>query len=184
MNIIEHAWRVENHEELSRVFSGHNQHFVSCDPDANGAIVVWQKGEPRLVLPIAFIGENLDTLAELCAGGVRVLAIVETQFMSANMMSTITMARRAGYVIGLLSFLAKSGAEVVSVVPSTWQYPIARTLGIKGALRNGMTKEVSRRAYEAWCERSVEGWHGFTAARKQGCMDALGIGNWWKMVTP
>lgn len=181
MKIVEHSFSKREGAALRKAFRGCDT-FVCSDPDANGAMAVYSRGDMVAVKSLSdptFFAWMELSVRERFFGAGRIVAVIETQFVSANRNSTVTMARRAGYIAGALAMCSRTGVEVINVVPASWQYPTAQAIGMAGKLSSEQLKKAAMSANKALCE-SVHGWFGHTAAQQQGIADTLGIGQWWR----
>lgn len=182
MLIREHTWGQKSEPSLRRMFEGMST-VITCDPDASGAIVLWQAG--RFVDARSLTDPNalrwISDTAKLKLNG-RVTLVIEAVF-SRNKLSSLTMARRAGYVVGAVALCAPLGVEMVQVWASTWQNWTLRELDASPTKASEKTRpmrsDAVRAAYDAFCERAVPGWSGFDDKRAEGMRCAVGIGHWW-----
>lgn len=180
--LIEHGWSERSGPGILRGLSGASYYF-SCDPDDNGALAIWNRAgfvECRGVSDPSFLSW-LEGNVKIVGLG-RLVLVMETQFLSFNQRSTITMARRAGFVAGALASFARRGVELVNVTPASWQNATARNALGWTKIPKGKTKEMARTVHERWCSAHVSGWDGLSVDRQQGVIDAYGIGYWWRKI--
>ncbi len=186
MNIIEHSWGPKSKVALRKAFDGCDS-FLTCDPDANGALAFYSRGDvvacKSLADPQFFSWMEATVQARGYRGVSRLVLVMETQFMKVNIMSTVTMARRAGYIAGALAMCSRTGIALVNVAPATWQNPLGSAQGIApGQMDREKRKQLAFTLCAPIAEKIVPGWHGHSSEQQQGIADTLGIGQWWRNV--
>lgn len=162
------------------------QPFAAVDPGTDGAVVVYDRigltsdgliERPCKVFPLTV---SLDVIArELVNSGVKTL-LVEAQYHGPSAMTTIKLARRAGYLPAFLAGMWQpEDVTVMWIAPATWQGMLQRLEGRK--LDKGEGKVLAQK----YAERIFKGdgrWVGANKAQRSGIADAMAIALWGQRV--
>jgi hypothetical protein len=160
----------------------HEQPFAAIDPGKFGAAVVRGSASPvgfmRLyhLFPPPLLALNADALDAVG------LYVVEAQYLSTNVMTSLRLARSAASVVAHAAGVRSARGEstvVLWVAPSTWQAALRRRMGKLGA---GVGRENGKALAMRYARQSgVAHRSAFIDAIRpvqEGMADALGISEW------
>lgn len=149
--------------------------FASIDPGGDGAVLIWRhplSPWPHIVLPLPGHANDRTAADEIAATGVR-LVVIEAQYHHKNARTALKLARRAGMLLGSISYpTADLRLRVVFVPPGSWQT-------VLGKQRRGRTKELAM-AMAAADFGADSRYTRASKSIKSGIADALGMARWWR----
>lgn len=173
--LLEHEFNVQNRRALRALLQP--QPFAVVDPDADGAIMVYDHKSPmpRAVFSTILLGDAVRSAQDL---GVR-LVVVEAQFLKFSPMTSVRLARRAmmfpAALAGATYGTCQDPVSLMWVFATTW---LAWLRGNEGKqLKRGEGKALSRAYAETLFARDSR-WVNANEARQQGMADAAAIGGW------
>ncbi len=174
--LLEHEFNVQNRTALRQLLQP--QPFAVVDPDADGAILIYEGSvlpKPSAIFRTLMLG---DAIAAARQAGVR-LVVVESQFMKQSPMVSVKLARRAmifpAALAGATYGASPDPVSLVWVFPATWQ----------AWMRGGAGTQQARDDVKAAARDYAEGvlgqdgrWVSANKARKQGIADAITMAGW------